>query len=265
MDLSVPIDVIIKKQQQVDEDLTSLVRRQLSSFDIRGNYVIDISVDDLAQQKWVIEALGGVAGLGNEEVAELRQSGDKIWEKPAGGEWSLRRLTPDEALLPLGNSLVAIDAYSNALNVSELVVDALRPLLLAGGGDQSIDQDYGWTAVTSAPSTGSFFLEMQRERPMSSSNNLKAIAASLANSGLSSFIDPAAITNGIQQIMSIETAWLISDTRLVDHSQVEVQGKGVIEIDYLMQQRLLDATIVMKTENSFEYLLSVTIVSAPDR
>jgi len=63
MDLSVPIDVTIKNQQQVDGNLTSLVRSQLSNFDIQGNYVIDISVDDLAQQKWVIEALGGVAGL----------------------------------------------------------------------------------------------------------------------------------------------------------------------------------------------------------
>jgi len=185
-----------------------------------------------------------VESIGNEEVAELRQNGDKIWEKLLGGEWSLRRLTPDEALLPLGNSLVAIDAYSHALNVSELVVDALRPLLLAGGGDQSMAQDYGWTAVTGVPSTGSFFLEMQRERTVSSSNNLKAIAASLANSGLSAFVDPAAITNGIQQIMSVEKAWLISDTRLVDHSQVEVQGKGVIAATYLMQQRLLEVSSI---------------------
>jgi hypothetical protein len=265
MDLSVPIDVTIKNQQQVDGNLTSLVRSQLSNYNIQGNYIIDISVDDLAQQTWVIEALGGVVGLGNEEVAELRQNGDKIWEKPTGGEWSLRRLTPDEALLPLGNSLVTIDAYSHALNLSNLVVDALRPLLLAGGGEPSLDNDYDWEPVTGVPSTGSPFWEMQRERAMSSSNNLKAILASLANSGLSTFVAPAAVTNGIQQIMSVEKAWLIPDTRLVDHSQVEVQGKGVIEVTYLMQQRLLDATVVMKTDNSFEYLLSMTIVTTPEQ
>jgi len=265
MDLSVPIEVTIRDQQQVDEGLTSLVRDELSNYTIQGNYIIDISLDDLAQQKWVIEALGGISGLGNEEVTELRQSGDRIWEKDMGGEWSLRELTPDEALLPLGNSLVAIDAYSHALNLSDLVVDALRPLLLSGDGQQSmINQNYGWTAVAGAPSTDGL-LEIQRERTISSSNNLRAIAASLANSGLSAYADPAAVTSGIRQTMSAEKAWFASDTWLVDHSQVEVQGKGVIEVTYLMQQRFLDATVTMSTANSFEYLSSAIIVTVPEQ
>lgn len=266
MDLSVPIEVTVRDQQQVDEGLTSLVRSELSNYRIQGNYIIDISVDDLTRQNWGVEALGGVVGLGSEEVTELRQNGGRIWEKDMGAEWSLRELTPDEALLPLGNSLVVIDAYSHALNLSDLVVDALRPLLLAGSGEQSmIDKEYGWIAATSAPSTDSLLLEMQRERTMSSSNNLKAITASLANSGLSRYADPAAVTNGVQQIMSAEKAWFTPDTWSVDHSQVEIQGKGVIEVTYLMQQRLLDATVVLSTDNSFEYLSSATIVTAPDQ
>jgi hypothetical protein len=265
MDLSVPIEVTIRDQQQVDESLTSLVRNELSNYRIQGNYVIDVSVDDLVQQKWVIEAMGGVTGLGNEEMTELQQSGDKIWEKDMGGEWSLRELTPDEAPLPLGNSLVAIDAYSHALNLSDLVIDALRPLLLTGDGEQSaMGQNYGWTAVTGAPSIDGL-LEMQRERAMSSSNNLEAVTASMANSGLSAYADPAAVTNGLQQITSAEKAWFAPDTRLVDHSQVEVRGKGVIEVTYLMQQRFLDATVTMSTANSFEYLPSVTIITVPEQ
>jgi hypothetical protein len=128
-----------------------------------------------------------------------------------------------------------------------------------------IDKEYGWIAATSAPSTDSLLLEMQRERTMSSSNNLKAITASLANSGLSRYADPAAVTNGVQQIMSTEKAWFTPDTWSVDHSQVEIQGKGVIEVTYLMQQRLLDASVVLSTDNSFEYLSSATIVTAPDQ
>jgi hypothetical protein len=265
MDLSVPIEATIRDQQQVDENLTSLVRSELSNYTVQGNYIADISVDDLAQQKWVIEALGGISGLGSEEIVELRQSGDKIWEKDMEGEWSARELTPDEALLPLGNSLIAIDAYSHALNLSDLVVDALRPLLLVENGEQSeVNQNYGWTAVTGAPSTDGL-LEMRRERTMSSSSNLKAVAASLANSGLSTYADPADVTNGLQQITSAEKAWFVPDTRLVDRSQVEVQGKGVIEVTYLMQQRFLDATVTMSTANSFEYLSSATIVTVPEQ
>jgi len=265
MDLSVPIEATVRDREQVDERLTRLVRNELSDYDIQGNYIIDISVDDLVQQKWVIEAVGGIAGLGVEELAELRQSGDRVWEKPVGEEWSLRRLTPDEAPLPLGNSLVGIDAYSHALNLSDLIVDALRPLLLVGAGEQSMmEQVYGWTAVTADSSTESL-LEMHREREIASSNNLKAIAASLANTGLSTFADPAAVTNGIQQITSAEKAWLIPDTRLVDHSQVDIKGTGTIDVVYLMQKRLLDATVTLRTDNSFEYLSSMTIVTAPDQ
>jgi hypothetical protein len=100
IDLSVPIEATVRDQQQVDEGLTNLVRNELANYKVQGNYVIDISVDDLAQQKWVIDALGGVVGLASEEVTELRQNGDRIWEKDMGGEWSLREFTPDEALLP---------------------------------------------------------------------------------------------------------------------------------------------------------------------
>jgi len=266
MKLAVPIEVTIKNQQQVDEDLTRRVRSQLHKYDIGGNYIIDISVDDLAQQKWVIEASGGVVGLGNEDVAELRQNDDEVWEKPTRGEWSLRRLAPDEALLPLGNSLVEIDAYTHAWNLSDLIVDALRPLLLAVDREQSMtDQKHGWITVTDILSTDRLFLEVQRERAMSSSSNLKIIAASLANSGLSTFVDPVAVTHGIQQTTSVEKAWLTPDTWLVDHSQVEIQGKGVIEFTYLWQQRLLDAIVILKTDNSFEYLPSMTVVTPPEQ
>jgi hypothetical protein len=265
MDLSVPIEATVRNEQQVDENLTSLVRNQLSNYDVQGNYIIDISVDDLAQQKWVIEALVGVVGLGSEEMTELQQNGDEVWERPIGGEWSSRRLAEDESLLPLGNSLVTIDAYSHALNLSDLVVDALRPLLLAGDGEPlATDQDYGWKRVDGVPSTSVSFLEVQRERVVSSSNNLKSVAASLANSGLSTFVDPAAVTNGIQQITSFEKAWLVPDTCLVSHNQVEIQGKGVIEATYLMQRRLMDATVILSTNSLFEYLSSTTIVTAPE-
>jgi len=86
MDLSVPIEATVRDREQVDERLTRLVRNELSDYDIQGNYIIDISVDDLVQQKWVIEAVGGIAGLGVEELAELRQSGDRVlgktvWER----------------------------------------------------------------------------------------------------------------------------------------------------------------------------------------
>lgn len=266
MDLSILIEVTVMNQQQVDENLTQLVRNELSKFDVQGNYIIDISIDDLAQQKWVIEALGGVVGFGNsEEVAELRQNGSQVWEKPLDGEWSLRNLTEDEALFPLGGSLIIIDDYTHALNLSDLVIDALRPLLLAENREQpGLDQAYGWTGIDDASSTSASFLEVQRERVIPSSNNLKAIAAALANSGLSAFVDPAAVTNGIQQTTSFEKAWLVPETWLVDHGQIDVQGEGVVEATHLMQQKLVDTTVILRANNSFEYLLFTTNVTAPE-
>jgi hypothetical protein len=264
MDLSVPIELTVRDQGQVDESLTNRVRSELHNYDIYGNYIIDISVDDLAQQKWVIEALGGVVGLEDEEILDLRQNGDKIWEKPVGGEWSLRDLPESESVLPLGGSLAAIDSFSHALNLSDLVTDALRPLLLARNGEHDgIAQNYSWTVVNGTPSIS--FVEIQRTRESSSSDNLKAIAASLANSGVSVFVDPAAVANGIERVTSVEKAWLNPDTRLVDHSQVEVHGSGVVEVTYLMQQKMLDATLILNTSNSFEYLPSTTVVGAPEQ
>ncbi len=257
MKLSVPVGLTVMSGQQIDEGLTRSIRAQLSDYEIQGDFIIDISVDDLAQQKWVIDAFGATFGLGIEEGMEIRQSGDRIREKSESGEWISRELTSDQAVLPLGNSLVAIDAYGHALNTTDLVIDSLRPLL-TGGEYQSV----GWV-VTDVISSGSEFVEAYRERQPPSSSNLKAVAAAFANSGLSTFVDPVKVTNGIQQITSVERAELVSDTRLVNHGQVEVRGQGTIEITYLMRQRSLDAILTLKTENSFEYLPSLTIIGEP--
>jgi hypothetical protein len=104
---------------------------------------------------------------------------------------------------------------------------------------------------------------MERERPVAANNNLQAIMATLANSGLSALLDPATVTHGIQQSSSVEKAWLDPATRLVNHGQVEVQGKGVTEISYLLQQKLVEATVILNTNNSFEYLPSTMVVTAP--
>jgi len=265
MVLSVPSEVTVREGQQVDKNLTWLVRNQLSNYDILGDYIVDIGLDGLAQQEWVIEALGGVVGLGSEEVTELRQNGENVWEKPTGGEWSLRKLQEGKSLRPLGDSCVTIDANSHTLNVSDLIIDALRPLLLAADREQTtVEHGCSWTRVEGIHSADTSFLEVQRERAVSSNNNLKAITASLADSGLSTFVDPAAVSNGIQQVMYFEQAGLDPDTWLVNHGRVEVQGKGMIEATYAMQHKWLDAEVTLRVDSVFEYLPVALSVTPPE-
>jgi hypothetical protein len=261
MDMSVPIDLTVKDQQQViDQSSTNRVNDELAEFNIQGSYIIDISLDELAQQKWMIEVVGVTVGLNNEEQIELRQIGEEIWEKPNTQDWQYRQPTQEEGRLPLGNSLVAIDAYSHALNLSELMVDALNPLLLAHPAMLNLHGDWQDITDLSAPAEQ---LALERESAETADNNLKAVMSTLANSGLSTIIDPAAVTHGITEIKSIEKAQLDPATRFVSWGQVETKGQGTTEVDYLFQQRLVDATVIIRTDTTFEFLQTPTIITAP--
>lgn len=261
MDMSVPIDLTIKDQQQViDQSSTNRVNNELAELNIHGNYIIDISVDELAQQKWMIEVVGVTVGLNNEEQIELRHIGEEIWEKPNTQDWQYRKLIQEEVHLPLGNSLVAIDAYSHALNLSELMVDALNPLLLAHPSRPNLHGD--WQAMTD-PSIPAGQLALGRERAETADNNLKAVMSTLANSGLSTLIDPAAVTHGITEIRFIEKAQLDPATHSVNWGQVETKGQGITEVDYLFQHRLVDATVTIHTDTTFEFLQAPTKITAP--
>lgn len=261
LNLSVAVEGAVRKQQQADARLTSLLRQELEKHEISGNYVLDISLDDLAQQVWVIDGLGVTVGLGGEETVTWQQHGEKIRERFGDASWIERELTANEALLPLGNYLAVIDNYSHALNLSELIIDALRPLLLLSIPELGVpNQMHGWTEATDNLSMSSGFLAVRRERLLTQNNNLQSITASFANTGLSDYVDPVIITNGIQQTDSVEEAWLMPSTRLVKHGGVDIRGIGTVEFDYLGQHRFIDAVVTMSTENVFEFLDSVTIV-----
>jgi hypothetical protein len=261
MDMSVPIDLTVKNQQQVvDPSSTNRVNDELAEFNIHGNYIIDISVDELAQKKWMIEVLGATVGLNNEEQIELRHIGEEIWEKPNTQDWQYRKLIQEETHLPLGNSLVAIDAYSHALNLSELMVDALNPLLLVNPSVSNLPGD--WQAITD-PSIPAGQLALGREHAETADNNLKAVMSTLANSGLSTLIDPAAVTHGITKIRFIEKAQLDPATHFVNWGQVETKGQGATEVDYLFQRRLVDAIVIIRTDTTFEFLQASTKITAP--
>ena len=98
-----------------------------------GDFIVDISLDDLSEEKWAIKAIGGVAGIEAEQIVEIWQDDSIIWERSAGGQWNQRELTADEAMIPLANSLLTIDNYAHAINLSDILIDALRPLPLTRG------------------------------------------------------------------------------------------------------------------------------------
>ena len=258
VDLEVPLDLAIRNGH---ENLTRLVGDQLSEYEMTGDLIFDVSLDDLSQQVWVIKAIGGVSGVETEQIVEIWQDDSIIWEKDTNGEWVERELATDEAVIPLANSLLTIDDYTHAINLSDILMDTLRPLPLSRGEESPSFDEYGW-GVTDDASVGAF-VQARRERPLSSCNNMTSLVASLANSGISAYVNPAEVTNGIQEFSSYEEAWLLLDSWLVDHSLVRIKGSGAVEVSYLGQQRTMDGTITLETENTYQYLLSTTSILSP--
>lgn len=258
--LSAPVDIVIRNGQQADESLTRLVADQLAEYEVEGDLIVDISVDDLAQQRWVIKALGGVEGINTEEIVEVWQNGDTVWERPANGEWTQRTLSEDEAMSPLANSFVVIDNYTHGINLSDLVVDALRPVLATRNADGSTWEEHGWTTLGAA-SEG--FIEIRRERALSTSNNVRAIIAALTNSGISAYVNPADITHGIQDYSSVEMARLTPENHLPSEGQSDERGTGAVEFSYMGQVRTMLGVVTLRSENVYEYLPIITRVSSP--
>lgn len=115
-------------ERGTDSRVLTAVRSNLPEKPIVGNLNLEIDLNALKEERWLINADLALTTLGKTEFITLHQEDDLLMRQSQAGEWVEETLSQDSATLPLGGYEVPIDTNGNAVNLSEVVTAVLTPL-----------------------------------------------------------------------------------------------------------------------------------------